>query len=157
MDYSIHGSIYPWIHGSMDPWIQGPMDPWILTKSHKNPPILSKDIKNTDIRLPELPTVVYLWTDDSLMRGASPRPVFSAHRKSLGRRYYRAGSAQWLGPRMGGGRNRAVPGSIPPSRGLLFFRKHRGKVKFWGHIGLGLGWFGGRFGDIWGNFDVISV
>ena len=89
---------------------------------------MSKNIKHTNIRPPEPQKVVFWATNEKRTRGASPGLVFWVHRKSEGRRGSRARLAQWLGARRGGGRNRAVPGSIPPSRA---FSKTLTKLDVW--------------------------
>ena len=120
----------------------------------------SKTPTKLDVWAPEAPKVVFWATNEKRTRGASPGLVFWVHRKSEGRRGSRARLAQWLGARLGGGRNRAVPGSIPPSRGsaspgLLLYHKNFGKNDVLG-VGLGSVWgrFGVGLGSVWDRFGV---
>ena len=89
------------------------------------------------MRSPKQKHVVFLWTDDNLTRGASPRLYISVHSESEGRQVSQAGLAQWLGTWLAGGRAEG-PGSIPPSHGLLLCLKIIEKFGSGGQFGVGL-------------------
>ena len=76
------------------------------------------------IRLPELPKVMLLWTDDNLTRGVSPRPVFSVHGGDIPNGWARA-------------RGRLDPGGTrfdpPLTRIVVFPQKLREKLSCWDH------------------------
>ncbi len=150
------GSMNPWIQSmdsvdsmesmdSMDPWTHGSMDRWIhgfCLNPAKTIRFSSKAIKNIHIRLPESPKAIDAH--------GSPRACISSALEISGEARFQGGIRIVVGSAaQEGARKRAVPGSIPPSRGVFFYKhKHTntGEVRFWGlfwdHFGVIVGSFG---------------